>query len=897
MQLSNSPGKLVLPFANSGNKNAIPVNSQIGITPGAASLADGFPPLTMTPVAAGGVPPSGLDMNGILFQLSAILRWANAGGGYAYDSTFANNSNVGGYPKGARIMRSDGLGYWFNTVENNTTDPEAAGAAAAGWVPDFTNGATSVAMSSANVTLTPLQYGKPIIVITGMLTANLNLIFPPIVNEWTVINKTTGSYTITCKTAAGTGIVVNTATLIVGDGTNIQNAVTDAVVSVKDFGAVGDGVTDDTAAFQAAIDSFNAIGGQLKVPASVYRIDGTVTGYSNIHLAFESGAVIDGSHTATGPIFLFAGTTGASVNLGVNATRGDTSLTTAADHGLVTGDWFLLVSQRDCLSPDAGDWRLGSTGPTSSREYFGEAKQVATAPTSATLTMREGLTFPNYRTDLTQETEATSTHVAYLQKINFLAGVKITGGKFIVRGNGADNQRVAIKLAYCLYPEVNGIDADLGIAPGRCIMSVRCLGGTFNVSASRTPGWTQAPYPGIDHNQWNSFVDSSGWYNHWKISDINGGQGLDVTYTNYVEPIGYLLPYVPSIGITVTGRTINNRENSVTWHWGSYQGLIHDMVSINSGGEGIFVRSRMVDIVNPYVVNTGSGLFSSQSGIYIQGWATDLSITGGTVQGYPYGVRFEQIGNATFEQGPELRNVRINGATISNCTYGVYAGNYRSRNTNTLSGIKVENCSIADCMYGVYGENYVSGIYIDGVQFSRMRENSRLVSLEPESYGHRVQNVELYSSPASVIGVYKDLMTDTTVFSGPTYLNNQVSFDFKDSLQSINPRNNVISNLIAGPKITTSATLVPQWMNGKLVHFDGLNLALTIPKVTSGVPVLPPSGQIELFNLSSTPVTIALEAGVTMVVKSSHTKIMPYGKVTIRCRYENNWVMFGDTQA
>jgi hypothetical protein len=43
MQLSNSPGKLVLPFANSGNKNSIPVDSQIGITPGAASLADGIP--------------------------------------------------------------------------------------------------------------------------------------------------------------------------------------------------------------------------------------------------------------------------------------------------------------------------------------------------------------------------------------------------------------------------------------------------------------------------------------------------------------------------------------------------------------------------------------------------------------------------------------------------------------------------------------------------------------------------------------------------------------------------------------------------------------------------------------------------------------------------------------
>lgn len=111
MQLTNTPAKLVLPFANAGAKNTIPTASQIGITAGAASLVDGFPPLTRTPIAAGGVPPSGLDMNGILFELSAILRWANAGGGYAFDGTFAADSNVGGYPKGARIMRSDGQGY------------------------------------------------------------------------------------------------------------------------------------------------------------------------------------------------------------------------------------------------------------------------------------------------------------------------------------------------------------------------------------------------------------------------------------------------------------------------------------------------------------------------------------------------------------------------------------------------------------------------------------------------------------------------------------------------------------------------------------------------------------------------------------------------------------------
>lgn len=278
MQLTNTPGKLVLPFANAGAKNTIPTASQIGITAGAASLTDGFPPLTRTPIAAGGVPPSGLDMNGILYELSAILRWANAGGGYAYDSTFANDSNVNGYPKGARIMRSDGLGYWFNTVENNTTDPEAAGAAAAGWVPDFTNGVTSVAMASVNVTLSPLQYGKPIIVITGTLTANLNLIFPAIVNEWTVINNTTGPYTITCKTAAGTGLVVNTAALIVGDGANIQSAVTDAAALFGETVATATGGTADaiTATF-APVPRYASNGVPLSVRATAANATTTPT--------------------------------------------------------------------------------------------------------------------------------------------------------------------------------------------------------------------------------------------------------------------------------------------------------------------------------------------------------------------------------------------------------------------------------------------------------------------------------------------------------------------------------------------------------------------------------------------------------------------------------------------
>jgi hypothetical protein len=52
------------------------------------------------------------------------------------------------------------------------------------------------------------------------------------------------------------------------------------VVNVKDFGAVGDGITDDTAAIQAAIafiQSANKKGGKIEFPVGTYKITSTIT--------------------------------------------------------------------------------------------------------------------------------------------------------------------------------------------------------------------------------------------------------------------------------------------------------------------------------------------------------------------------------------------------------------------------------------------------------------------------------------------------------------------------------------------------------------------------------------------------------------------------------------------
>lgn len=132
-----TPPRVVEPFA----KNAvgpyitlpIPVPSQTGITPGAASYDDGFPPLNMTDPASGGIPPSGADMNGILYTLSAWCAALQAGQAAKFDATAA--TAFGGYKVGA-MLASTTLGlFWYNTLDGNTTNPDVDATDWIGWRP------------------------------------------------------------------------------------------------------------------------------------------------------------------------------------------------------------------------------------------------------------------------------------------------------------------------------------------------------------------------------------------------------------------------------------------------------------------------------------------------------------------------------------------------------------------------------------------------------------------------------------------------------------------------------------------------------------------------------------------------------------------------------------------
>jgi hypothetical protein len=126
------------------------------------------------------------------------------------------------FKQGAEIIGDDLLVYQSIQANNIGHPPSTS---PTWWVPLYNYGNTPVTgLTNAGVTLSSTQAARSRITLTGALTANLNIIFPTWQKDWTIVNATTGNFTITCKTAAGSGAIIaqGGAASIYGDGTNIN---------------------------------------------------------------------------------------------------------------------------------------------------------------------------------------------------------------------------------------------------------------------------------------------------------------------------------------------------------------------------------------------------------------------------------------------------------------------------------------------------------------------------------------------------------------------------------------------------------------------------------------------------------------------------------------------------
>lgn len=233
------PSKFRIPFASAAGTpylRTIPQLSQIAVTPGAASLTDGFPPLNFVPLASGGIPPSGQDLNGILLQITEWLRWQAAGAGVMYDAGF--QTAVGGYPLGAIVLSATAPTTirWRSLVDQNTTNPDTDGA---GWILAerirVSGGTLNLFVNPSGVdTADGLTVNTPVRTISRAITLAATMF--ELAGITVEINLAHGTYTGFYLS----GTYVNSAAIsIIGDTSSPQSVVIDG------------GITDATAFFAA----------------------------------------------------------------------------------------------------------------------------------------------------------------------------------------------------------------------------------------------------------------------------------------------------------------------------------------------------------------------------------------------------------------------------------------------------------------------------------------------------------------------------------------------------------------------------------------------------------------------------------------------------------------------
>lgn len=498
------------------------------------------------------------------------------------------------------------------------------------------------------------------------------------------------------------------------------------ILSVKDFGAVGDGVTNDLVAFQAAIDAVAAAGGGVvRVPApGTYVLTGQLLLAAHVHVLVDDGVTIDCRNSNSTYSIYAAGNTGTEIALSVNVTSGGSAIQTVTPHGLAVGDWFLLKSQRACLHADAGRWRLGETTSGTSQPFFAEPLQVLSVDSTTQVTTASKVIFPDYKIDDSAETYVNARAAATVAKINFVDGVKVTGGKWLK----SDNAKQLMRFEWCFRPQINVPEAQLGTTPGSAVWLNNCLGGNVKAMAMRPANWAMVE----DHSRYNSFKDTGSWYCSYDVEDWNGSQGWDQSFLSAAHP---------SIGPKLKMRSIHAREDGATTHGGCY-GADIEVEAFGPQVSGFRNRAPFTRIkLRVHGEHAGGS-----GGLILNAWGmVDTLVYDSHIDNVPYGIDMSPNGDT--DTVPSEVNLRIDNVVMTNVVSGA-AIFIRDRGVidTFSSGISIHNVTMREVQRGIYVGAGWHGVTVDNVSITRMDTSSTRYGIEakPNAAALRIRNVRGY---------------------------------------------------------------------------------------------------------------------------------------------------------
>lgn len=173
------------------------------------------------------------------YNASSALTWGYLGGIILVDGTPTRIANgtlslINSATNYIEIDRSGTISFntsGFTAGRTPLYQVTASGGVVTTWLdlryPLIPTGRLSLSVAgNTDVTLTAIQARNDILEFIGALTGNINVIVPANAKEWFAYNNTSGAFTLTVKTVAGTGVAITQGLrdIIYADGTNVVPA-------------------------------------------------------------------------------------------------------------------------------------------------------------------------------------------------------------------------------------------------------------------------------------------------------------------------------------------------------------------------------------------------------------------------------------------------------------------------------------------------------------------------------------------------------------------------------------------------------------------------------------------------------------------------------------------------
>ncbi len=232
---------------------------------------------------------------------------------------------------------------------------------------------------------------------SGVLTANMQIIVPNTIQQYWIRNTTTGSYSLTVKTAAGTGVAVvqNGAAILYCDGTNVVEADTNNLSTPIGIAQGGTGATTAGTALinlggtSLGIGIFTAVNAAVaraSLGAAAAGANSDITSLSGLTTPLSTSQGGTGQTTYTNGQLLIGNTTGSTLTkatltagAGITITNGTGSIAIAATGPATFPPVGIAYSTGTAWGASYGTSGLGTTLALTADPAF---TGVPTAPTA-----------------------------------------------------------------------------------------------------------------------------------------------------------------------------------------------------------------------------------------------------------------------------------------------------------------------------------------------------------------------------------------------------------------------------------------------------------------------------------------------------------------------------------